>query len=343
MKPILDLSPSLSQVVTIPTRTNPDAKLDKIITTLSKFYLVPTTLPPLDNDVDGKGKPSDHLIVIMMPISQNNYPKPQVKVITYRPLPESGMLMMKQWLQNENWAQLYRLETAHEKAEYLHTTLLEKLDCYLPEKTIKVREDDQPWANEEVKNLDRKCKREYSKRKKSTKWNLLTDKFNEKCEKAKKAYSRNIVNDLKTSNPSQWYSKIKRMSSNKETNQDTVVQELIGIPAADQAEQIADKFSSVSNIYAPLKAEDINLENIHDDRALPEINPYLVYLKIMSVKKKTATVVGDIPMKVITFCAEELSFPLTEVYTRALLFGEYPNYYKLEIVTPAAKVYPPQI
>ena len=62
----------------------------------------------------------------------------------------------------------------------------------------------------------------------------------------------------------------------------------------------------------------------------------------MSVKKKTATVVGDIPMKVITFCAEELSFPLTEVYTRALLFGEYPNYYKLEIVTPAAKVYPPQ-
>ena len=65
--------------------------------------------------------------------------------------------------QNENWAQLYRLETAHEKAEYLHTTLLEKLDCYLPEKNIKVREDDQPWANEEVKNLDRKCKREYSK------------------------------------------------------------------------------------------------------------------------------------------------------------------------------------
>ena len=91
--------------------------------------------------------------MIMRPISQNNYPKPQVKVITYRPLPESGMLMMKQWLQNENWAQLYRLETAHEKAEYLHTTLLEKLDCYLPEKNIKVREDDQPWANEEVKIL----------------------------------------------------------------------------------------------------------------------------------------------------------------------------------------------
>ena len=72
IKPILDLSPSLSQVVQIPTRTNPDAILDKIITTLSKYYLPPTTLLPLDNDIDGKGKPSDHLIVSMRPICQSN-------------------------------------------------------------------------------------------------------------------------------------------------------------------------------------------------------------------------------------------------------------------------------
>ena len=63
INPILDLSPTLSQVVHIPTRTNPDAILDKIISSLSKYYLPPTCLPPLDNDVDGNGKPSDHLIV----------------------------------------------------------------------------------------------------------------------------------------------------------------------------------------------------------------------------------------------------------------------------------------
>ena len=47
-------------------------------------------------------------------------------------------------------------------------------------------------------------------------------------------------------------------------------------------------------------------------------------------------------MKVIKFCAEELSFPLSEIYTRAVLYGEYPDIYKLEIVTPAPKVYPPK-
>ena len=301
------------------------------------------TLPPLDNNVDGKGRPSDHLIVQMRPISQGNYPKPQLKVITYRPLPESGMLAFKQWLQYENWLEVYQLETAHQKAEYLHKTLIEKMDCFLPEKTIKVRKDDQPWANNEIKSLDRRCKREYSKRKKSSKWNSMTENFRKKCEQAKKDYSKNIVNDLKSSNPSQWYSKIKRMSSySNEKDQDIVVQELAGLKPQDQAERIADQFSGVSNLYAPLQASDIDLQQISDDRPPPEINPYLVYLKIKSMKRKTATVIGDIPMKLIQFCAEELSFPLTDVYTRAVLFGEYPEIYKIEIVTPAPKVYPPQ-
>ena len=47
-------------------------------------------------------------------------------------------------------------------------------------------------------------------------------------------------------------------------------------------------------------------------------------------------------MKLIKYCAEELSFPLSDIYERAVLFGEHPNIYKMEIVTPAPKVYPPQ-
>ena len=46
IKPILNMSPSLSQLVTIPTRTNPDATLDKIISTLGKYYLPPPLASP---------------------------------------------------------------------------------------------------------------------------------------------------------------------------------------------------------------------------------------------------------------------------------------------------------
>ena len=154
IKPILELSPSLFQVVNIPTRLNPEATLDKIITTLSKFYLPPYSLSPLDNDVEGNGKPSDHLIIVMKPISQSDVPKPKQKVITFRPLPESGMLLYKQWLQTEMWQELYQLDTAHQKAEILHTTLVQKLDLFLPMKTIEIRHDDCPWVTSEIKQLD---------------------------------------------------------------------------------------------------------------------------------------------------------------------------------------------
>ena len=75
----------------------------------------------------------------------------------------------------------------------------------------------------------------------------------------------------------------------------------MGIPDQLQAERIADQFAEVSSQYAPLQSEAINLENIFDDRPPPEINPYLIYLKIKSCKKKTATVIGDIPMTIIKF------------------------------------------
>ena len=323
VNPILDMSPTLKQVVQIPTRRNPEATLDKIITTLSKYYLSPSTMPPLDNDVEGNGKPSDHLIVEMRPIGELDNPKPKYKTITFRPLPDSGLLQMKQWLQTETWQELYQKETADEKAEHLHSKLLEKLELYLPEKTVKIRPDDRAWVTSEIKSLDRIQKREYRKHKKSGKWKRLNDKYVEKCKRAKEQYSENIVNDLKQSNPSQWYSKIKRMSSHSQIDDDNnMVEELIGQTNQSQAESIANQFAEISNLYSPLQTDDIKLDEIVDDRPAPEINPYLVYCKIMSIKKKTSTTVGDIPMKVIKYCAEELSFPLSDLYTRAIECGD---------------------
>ena len=79
-------------------------------------------------------------------------------------------------------------------------------------------------------------------------------------------------------------------------NEESIVQELIGLSDQDQAEQIADQFCEVSNLYQPLENESIQLESIRDDRPPPEINPYLVYLKIMSLKKKTLTLIDDMPI-----------------------------------------------
>ena len=60
-------------------------------------------------------------------------------------------------------------------------------------------------------------KREYTKHKRSRKWKILNKDYLEKCEEAKEKYYKDIVEDLKLSNPSQWYSKLKRMSSHDQS------------------------------------------------------------------------------------------------------------------------------
>ena len=72
------------------------------------------------------------------------------------------------------------------------------------------------------------------------------------------------------------------------------------------------------------------------------MEPYMVHQKIKKMKGNSATVMGDIPIKVIKAFGYELSFPLSNIYKRSVRSGEYPNIWKMEVVTPGPKVYPPQ-
>ena len=164
--PILDMSPNLKQLVSVPTRKNPDAILENIISTMEYFYLPPFTISPLENDQDKNGKPSDHLPVIFKPVSNIIDRKREYRSIKFRPLPQSGLENFGMWIKDQNWSEVYKLETAHLKAEKLQSMLLTQLDISLPERILKVNENDEPWVNQQVKKLDRKCKREYLKHKK---------------------------------------------------------------------------------------------------------------------------------------------------------------------------------
>ena len=145
LRPILNLSPSLKQLVTTPTRLNPDAILDPVITTMQKYYLPPVTKPPLENDVNKKGKPSDHLIVLMNPISQEmKCPGRQVRYVECRRMPQSGINKMGLWMQEQTWTEIYQSKNVNEKSEILHNVIMKKLDEIFPLKISKFTSDDKP-------------------------------------------------------------------------------------------------------------------------------------------------------------------------------------------------------
>ena len=339
---ILSLSPNMKQVVSQNTRLNPPAMLDPILTTMSKFYQSPICLPPLDPDPLSNGSPSDHLMPLMKPISTlNNRPARTKRKVIIRPLPESGLAEFRTWISKHSWENVYNAVTAHSKAEIFQTELLETLNKCLPEKMMTFSSDDQPWMTPELKNLDRKRKRQFQKHRKSERWHFLNSKFEEKCNLVKSNYYKNMIEDLKISNPGQWYSKFKRISSHDQHKGEIVnVEELSGLTDQQQADVIANQYENVANQYSPLEDSDVDLPPIPEG-SIPKIDPAHVYKFLSRIKTTTSTVKNDVPAKVIKMFAADLAHPLADIISTSIVRGEFANLWKLETVTPVPKVFPP--
>ena len=262
------------------------------------------------------------------------------RTIHTRPINQSGIDRFGQWITSYNWHSVYRCTDLHNKAELLQDILMSKYYECFPLKTIKLCDDDDPWVTSMVKQLDRAQRREFYKNQKSDKWVKLNTEYLKLCEKEKERYANNIVLDLKTSNPSKWYSKLKRMSGQNKTDDATNVTELDGIYDELQAEIIADHYAGISNQFEPIQKEDFK-----DFMDLSKFSPITVEPeKIMKIiqhmNPKAATLDVDLPIRIIKEFSDELSIPLSHLVGSCLGAGLYPDLWKVEFVTPVPKIYP---
>ena len=345
LEPILSLSHSLVQCVKVPTRLNPDRMLDPIITTMSKYYAEPETKPPINPDENSNGKPSDHLIVMMRPISATYEVPPRVyRTVHTRPYTESGVAAFKQWIESESckWVDIYTNCDTHKKAQIFQESLTQAYEKCFPIKSFKISDDDCPWMTKSLKKLDRLRKKDFYKNKKSSKWERLNLAFQTKAKDEKEKYYANMVSDLKTSNVSQWFSKVKRMSGQEENRSEYTVDELLGLSDQDQAEKIADHYAGISQLYKPVTDSDFPEYSVPPKVPPPKISPAKIEKIIKTMNKKSAGVPGDIPMKLLSEFSFELSRPIAHIVNSCLAEGVYPDIWKLEYVTPVPKVHPPE-
>ena len=343
LNPILNLSPDLVQVVKTPTRLNPPAILDPIITTLSRYYEEPITKPPINPDLNSRGSPSDHLTVMMRPLAATQSQKPRVyRHVQIRPITDSGIASFTDWIESEDWNTVYTCTDPNLKAEKFQKVLYENFIKCFPTKSLKISDDDQPWITKKIKKLDRLRKREFFKNKKSLKWQKLNSEFLELCKKGKENYFTNIVQDLKESNTSQWFSKVKRMSGNFSDFAEITVDELIPYSDQDQAELIADHYASISQLYEPVSRDHFPEYLDMSKFKAPQVTCSQVEKVIKSMNKKAACVQGDVPMKIISEFSFELARPLSHLINSCFDQGVYPKIWKMEYITPVPKVHPPE-
>ena len=343
LDPILDLNSNLKSVVKKPTRLNPDSILDNIITDLSNWYQEPLCLPPLNPDVGSNGAPSDHLTVVMEPISAfNNNPARTRKEVEFRPIRQSGIDLFHKWINEQTWTEIYEAQTVDEKTEIFQNMLMAEVERFFPKVKKHVTSDDQPFCNEKIKKLKRSKAREYRKSGKSKKWFELNKKYKKEVSKAKQSYYRNIVEDLKVSNPAKWYSSLKRLCSYDQMKSESIdVESIKNLSTQEQAEKIADSFSAISLEYDPLDAQSIEVPSF-DVSDIPQFSPRQVAKEMTKIKTNKAVPPGDVPAKLIKVFAKELAVPFSHILNKSLMDGTWSRIYKLEIVTPVPKVFPPK-
>ena len=131
------------------------------------------------------------------------------------------------------------------------------------------------------------------------------------------------------------------MTSNDQMSKNINIEDISHLPDQEQAELIADKFSSIQNEYDPLKTEDINIPDFQE-KDVPKFQPSQVWLHLTKIKTNKSTVPGDFPAKLIKHFAAYLAEPFTDVLNTSIKRGEYPQIYKYEVSTPVPKCQPPQ-
>ena len=350
--PIISGIPRVQQIVNLPTING--KILDVIITNLHQLYHTPEIVPPIQPNSPDKGVPSDHSIPIATPISSTRPTKsPEYQIRTIQPLPESGILEFGQWITQESWESLSLPTNPSDQVRHFEKLLSEKMDIIFPKKQVKFRPIDKPFITNELKVLDRRKKREYCKRGKSVKFLALKKKFQLKYRKAAKSFLENNLKNLKESDPSKYYSTLKKMGSQSGDCNDDEGFSLINhidqnLSTEECTERIAQHFARISQEYPPFDVKALpkdvkaKFEGPLISEDIPEITPFQVYEKIKKSRKTKSKVPGDLPKKIVNEFSPELAEPLCKIFQNIIQSSHWPSTWKTEYGIPLKKVKTPE-
>ena len=337
---ILALSPGFKQVVTEPTRILSQKVLDPVITDLGSYYQTAKIDDPLDSDHDN-GSPSDHMMVLLRPLDTiHNKKENKKEEIQVRSYSDENFRSMGKLLENFEWNFLNVIPT-QDRMKAFHDKLFEMFDSCFPLKTKLIYNQNEPYVTDALLKMKRKKAREFNKNRQSDKYLELKKIYKEMLSRAKKRFYRKSISKLRTSNPKLFYRNIKKITKMSEDNDTPEVEDLKSLPDMEQAEIIAESFGKISNEYEPLDWSAIRLPPLRSEDYL-KITPSEVLEVLKSMNANKAVPKNDISTKIFKAFADQLCGPIAMLINDAILTGYWPEFLKVEIVTPVPKVKSPQ-
>lgn len=338
---LIQALPKCKQVVTECTYKN--KILDVLLMNNSEFYSNPQISLEMLPDNPRTHKPSDHKVPITRPISltSSNQPR-EYNIRKYRPLPDSGKRDFLSWILQEKWEGILTDKSPSDQVDSLQGLLNEYVEKIFPEKSVRLSKRDQEFITSELKNLDRKKKREWRKHGRSNRYKVLQKEFKDKYKKAASDHLKKHVSDLKQSLPGRAYMTLKKMGAMpgdcEEPGTFTLgshVRE--NLTNEDQLERISDYFVSISQEFPKLEIDQLStqtrqkIDNIKQED-IPVIQVYEMYEILKSCRKKKSSVPGDLPPRLFNEDDVKLGLaePAARIANNVAMTGEWPDQFKTE-------------
>ena len=353
---LLNLDPTLKQIVQGFTNKNRDKTLDVILTDCHHLMQEPTILPPLQVD-DGKvGVDSDYQGVQVLPRTNlASHGATLREKITVRPFPESIRARFSLQLQNEDWASVQSDLSPTEMVDKFENTSKDLVDTFFPQKTVSVGPADLPYFTEELRKLKRTRLRAYDQHgRRSHQYIRAKELFDEKLQRESTKYREKIMLEVREGKRGSSYSAIRKLgnrpgeSGRPEFWLPAYVEQQLS--PSQSAERLADHFSQISQTVEPLDVDKLFpalRQAIIDGRSAtdkPTIEQHHVYRKIIRLKKPNSSVPGDVPRILLKDNPFEYAKPATTIFNKIVEAAEWPRQWVVEHITviPKSRTEPPQ-
>ena len=344
---LLNINPSFRQLVTQPTYRL--SVLDVLVTDIGHYYQVPTIRPPVSPDNPATASPSDHRIAFAEPISASAPPVNRAtNCHTTRPLPDSAMDDFAAWVQHESWEFVYNGVDSSDMVERFNFLVQLHLDMHCPTKTFKITNLDGKVSCPAVKQASRRKNREYLKHGNSDRYKELKKEVKAKLKDATTKLLNKQTEQV-AANSNNWLRHVKRLAARPGDQP----QSTFSLPqhvedslsALESSNRICEYFSSISQEYTPLTIETLPVhvrsKLANDPCNHPYLADHIVYDGLKK-GKKTCSVPGDIPKKLLSEFLPEFTAPVAAIYREAVATHTWPKSFKKEYHLPINKVPQPK-
>lgn len=273
------------------------------------------------------------------------------KLITYRDFKLFNADNFRNYVANQRWHDLVKLNSADEKVNLFEKLLLEVYDTHVPLKTVKSMHKPTPWMTNEIRlmieNRD-KLYTNYAKYKKKELfakaeevWNLFKkarNKVKQTIRNSKKRHLYSLFSGAK-SNKILW-NEVKKMGMMKSVCKN---EELV-VTANELNEHYVNvartsDFLTTANAIRYYNNQSVNVKDVFDFK----------YVSPLDIKKAIATITSqatgfdNVSIATVKLCGDVLVPAIEHIFNYCLQNSVFPSRWKLAVIKPIAKIGRPTI